>query len=121
MSIKTSLMNLPFYNQMVLPWHYLQAVRYGVKYRWPARNLRVIGVTGTNGKTTTSFMIWKMLVEAGYKTGLLTTVGWLRITCANSAYDNGVGEYFGQADASSGRCRSRIYGDRGDFACFGAI
>ena len=76
MSIKTSLMNLPFYNQMVLPWHYLQAVRYGVKYRWPARNLRVIGVTGTNGKTTTSFMIWKMLVEAGYKTGLLTTVGW---------------------------------------------
>lgn len=38
--------------------------------------MRVIAVTGTNGKTTTCFMIWKMLNEAGHKTGLLTTVAW---------------------------------------------
>ena len=38
--------------------------------------MRVIGVTGTNGKTSTCFMIWKMLNEAGHKTGLMTTVAW---------------------------------------------
>ena len=48
----------------------------GEKYKYPAKNLRVIAVTGTNGKTTTSWMIWKMLNESGRKCGLLTTVGW---------------------------------------------
>ncbi len=47
-----------------------------MKYGFPAKKMRVIGVTGTNGKTTTCFMIWKMLNEAGCKAGLLTTVGW---------------------------------------------
>jgi UDP-N-acetylmuramyl tripeptide synthase len=36
----------------------------------------VIGVTGTNGKTTTAFLIHKMLHEAGYKVGLMTTVAY---------------------------------------------
>lgn len=38
--------------------------------------MRVIGVTGTNGKSTTSFMIFHMLKEAGLKAGLLTTVAY---------------------------------------------
>lgn len=42
----------------------------------PAKDLKVIGVTGTNGKTTTCFMIHKMLQQAGYKVGLMTTVAW---------------------------------------------
>ncbi len=42
----------------------------------PAKNLKVIGVTGTNGKTSTAFIIHKMLVEAGYETGLMTTVAY---------------------------------------------
>jgi UDP-N-acetylmuramoyl-L-alanyl-D-glutamate--2,6-diaminopimelate ligase len=42
----------------------------------PARNMKVIGVTGTNGKTTTCFLIHRMLHEAGYKVGLMTTVGY---------------------------------------------
>jgi UDP-N-acetylmuramoyl-L-alanyl-D-glutamate--2,6-diaminopimelate ligase len=41
----------------------------------PARKMKVIGVTGTNGKTTTCFLIHRMLHEAGYKVGLMTTVG----------------------------------------------
>lgn len=67
---------LSFYNSLVLPWHFAQAVFWGVKYGFPARKLTVIGVTGTNGKTSTSFMIWKMLNTAGYKTALMTTVAW---------------------------------------------
>ena len=76
MSFKTSLENLPFYNTAVLPYHYLQSVVSGVKNGWPGKKLRVIGVTGTNGKTTTCFMLWQMLNHAGYKAGLMTTVAW---------------------------------------------
>lgn len=61
----------------VEPWgHLAEAVVYNVLNGFPARGMNVIGVTGTNGKTTTSFLIHKMLTEAGYKTGLMTTVGY---------------------------------------------
>lgn len=56
--------------------HLAEAVFFNVLYGFPARRLKVIGVTGTNGKTTTSFLIHRMLHEAGYKTGLMTTVAW---------------------------------------------
>jgi UDP-N-acetylmuramoyl-L-alanyl-D-glutamate--2,6-diaminopimelate ligase len=42
----------------------------------PAKGMKVIGITGTNGKTTTSFLVHRMLHEAGFKTGLMTTVGY---------------------------------------------
>ena len=74
--MKQALEKLPFYNQAVLPYHYLQAITASIKYGCPGKKLRVIGVTGTNGKTTTCFMIWHMLNNAGYKTGLMTTVAW---------------------------------------------
>jgi UDP-N-acetylmuramoyl-L-alanyl-D-glutamate--2,6-diaminopimelate ligase len=56
--------------------HLLEAVVYNIIYGFPARKFKVIGVTGTNGKTTTSFMIHKMLREAGYNVGLMTTVAY---------------------------------------------
>ena len=74
--MKQLLEKLPFYNQAVLPYHYAQSVLAGIKYGFPGKKLRVIGVTGTNGKTTTCFMIWHMLNQAGFKTGLMTTVAW---------------------------------------------
>lgn len=74
--MKQLLEELPFYNNAVLPYHYLQSVAAGLKYQFPGKGLRVIGVTGTNGKTTTAFMIWQMLNHAGYKAGLMTTVAW---------------------------------------------
>ncbi|MBQ2660425.1 UDP-N-acetylmuramoyl-L-alanyl-D-glutamate--2,6-diaminopimelate ligase [Candidatus Saccharibacteria bacterium] len=76
MAMKELLEKIPFYNQLTLPYHFLQAGIAGVKNGFPARKLTVIAVTGTNGKTSTCFMIWKMLNEAGKKTGLLTTVAW---------------------------------------------
>lgn len=59
------------------PWGHLgEAVLFNVIYGFPGRGLKVIGVTGTNGKTSTCFLIHRMLSEAGLKTGLMTTVGW---------------------------------------------
>lgn len=43
-------------------------------YDNPAKKLRIIGVTGTNGKTTTVFMLKAILEEAGYKVGLIGTI-----------------------------------------------
>ncbi len=40
----------------------------------PASKLRLIGITGTNGKTTTAFLIKDMLEKLGKKTGLIGTV-----------------------------------------------
>ena len=41
---------------------------------WPARKLTVIGVTGTDGKTTTTNLISKSLLAAGIKAGMVSTV-----------------------------------------------
>ena len=41
---------------------------------FPARKLTVIGVTGTDGKTTTSNLIHKILIAAGLKAGMISTV-----------------------------------------------
>lgn len=67
---------IPGYDRIVIPYHLLRAGFAGVKYGFPGKKLRVIGVTGTNGKTTTAFMIWKMLNNSGRKAGVMTTVGW---------------------------------------------
>lgn len=43
-------------------------------FNYPGRQLKVIGVTGTNGKTTTCFMIREILEAAGFRVGMATTV-----------------------------------------------
>lgn len=43
-------------------------------YGNPSRKLTVIGITGTKGKTTTTYMIREMLMSAGHKTGLIGTI-----------------------------------------------
>jgi UDP-N-acetylmuramyl-tripeptide synthetase len=56
--------------------HLAEAVVYNCVYGFPARGMKVVGITGTNGKTTTSFVVHRMLQESGRKTGLMTTVAW---------------------------------------------
>jgi UDP-N-acetylmuramoyl-L-alanyl-D-glutamate--2,6-diaminopimelate ligase len=56
--------------------HLGEAIVMNIALGFPARGLKVIGVTGTDGKTTTSTYIYTMLKEAGYKVGLQTTVAY---------------------------------------------
>lgn len=44
-------------------------------FRYPQSKLKTIAITGTKGKTTTSFMIKRIIEEAGYKCGLIGTTG----------------------------------------------
>jgi len=46
-------------------------------YRNPSAKLKVIGITGTNGKTTTAFMIMNILDTAGFKPGMIGTVEYI--------------------------------------------
>ncbi|MEI6228520.1 MAG: UDP-N-acetylmuramoyl-L-alanyl-D-glutamate--2,6-diaminopimelate ligase [Candidatus Saccharibacteria bacterium] len=56
--------------------HLLEAVLMNIIYGFPSHKMHIIGVTGTNGKTTTTFLIQKMLHEAGFKVGMLSTVAY---------------------------------------------
>lgn len=43
-------------------------------YENPSSKLKLIGITGTNGKTTTATLLYQLFFNAGYKTGLISTV-----------------------------------------------
>ncbi|MHB8578447.1 MAG: UDP-N-acetylmuramoyl-L-alanyl-D-glutamate--2,6-diaminopimelate ligase [Ignavibacteriaceae bacterium] len=43
-------------------------------FKEPSKKIKLIGITGTNGKTTTSYFIKSILETAGYKTGLIGTI-----------------------------------------------
>lgn len=45
-------------------------------FKEPSKGMRVIGITGTNGKTTISYLIESVLKQAGKKVGVVGTVSW---------------------------------------------
>lgn len=55
--------------------HFFISLYEVIKNGYPARKLIVIGVTGTDGKTTTSHLIYEMLKASGPKVALVSTVG----------------------------------------------
>lgn len=59
----------------LLGWYHFGLAFFGVVlYGFPSRKLKVIGVTGTNGKTTVVNLTTKILEEAGYKTASLSSI-----------------------------------------------
>ena len=62
---------------------YLASCWYGN----PSEKMRVIGITGTDGKTTTANLLWRMLNESGKKAGLISTIG---ARVGNKIFDTGL-------------------------------
>ena len=56
-------------------YHLGIAILANIFYDFPSRKLRVIGVTGTDGKTTTTSLIYHILNSAGLKTSMVTSIG----------------------------------------------
>ncbi len=52
-------------------------------YENPSENLKLVGVTGTNGKTTIATLLYNLFSKAGYKVGLLSTV---RVMIAENSF-----------------------------------
>lgn len=55
-------------------WHLPKSILYNLIYLFPSRKLILIGVTGTDGKTTTSTLIHHLLEQSGFKTALISTI-----------------------------------------------
>jgi len=64
-----------FIPPFLLNWyHYILALLGVIFYCFPSRKIKVIGVTGTNGKTTVVNLATKILEEAGYKVASLSSI-----------------------------------------------
>lgn len=55
-------------------YHYLLTFTGALIYRFPSRKIKVVGVTGTKGKSSVSELINAVLEEAGYKTAVASTI-----------------------------------------------
>ena len=56
-------------------------------FEYPSSSLKVIGITGTNGKTTIATLLYRLYRRLGYKTGLLSTVvNYVDSKCINSTH-----------------------------------
>lgn len=67
-------------------YHLPKAVLANIIYGFPSRGMTVIGVTGTDGKTTTVNMIYRIMRDAGKKVSMVSTIN---AEIAGKSYDTG--------------------------------
>lgn len=67
-------------------YHLPKAVLANIIYGFPTKGLKVIGITGTDGKTTTTNMVYQILKSAGKKVSMVSTVNAF---VAGKSYDTG--------------------------------
>jgi len=68
-----------FLYQVKKPYHFLKtalfkAVPAQFKYKFPQKKLKIIAITGTDGKTTSTTLLYHLLKTAGYQTAMVSTV-----------------------------------------------
>lgn len=68
-------------------WHLPMAFVASLIYGFPSKKIKLIGITGTDGKTTTSTLIYNLLKNSGKRVALITTV---EAIIANKKYDTGL-------------------------------
>src|SRR3989344_1620797 len=59
---------------LLAPYHYALAILAAPRYRFPAKRLKVIGITGTKGKSTVAEMLYAIFTANGHKTALASTI-----------------------------------------------
>ena len=67
-------------------YHLIVAIAANIWFRFPSRSLTVIGVTGTDGKTTTTTLIYEILKAAKRRASMITSV---HAVIGGKAYDTG--------------------------------
>lgn len=67
-------------------YHFPEAILANIIYGFPTRGIKVIGVTGTDGKTTTVNMVYQILKAAGKKVSMVSTIN---AKVAGKTYDTG--------------------------------
>ena len=68
-------------------YHLFQAILANLWYGFPSRKLKVIGITGTDGKTTTTHLIYHILKDAGKKVSMISTI-YAKV--GNNEYETGL-------------------------------
>jgi UDP-N-acetylmuramoyl-L-alanyl-D-glutamate--2,6-diaminopimelate ligase len=61
------------FSKLVNPYHWLESFVANVRYGFPARDMYVVMITGTNGKTTTASYLGSILNAAGHNVGVCST------------------------------------------------
>lgn len=70
-----SLKSINFQKIKNLFWHYPKNFFVSFQHHFPAKKLKLIGITGTDGKTTSCILVYEILKKAGIKAGVITTIG----------------------------------------------
>lgn len=66
-------MGARIYRRMLWVYHYALALAGAARFGFPSRRMRVIGITGTKGKTTTVALLWHVFTYAGKRTAALSS------------------------------------------------
>ena len=70
-----SLKSINFQKIKNLFWHYPKNFFVSLQHNFPAKKLKLIGITGTDGKTTSCILVYEILKKAGINAGVITTIG----------------------------------------------